>query len=278
MDASPAIMTNLSTWEFQAGTLAHCDCVDWLPKIQPESIQLIAVDPPFFTGKLRVGAGESPAAYPDSWRGSKTKYVDWLLERIRLMIPLLELDGSLLVHLDWHAVHAVKVALDDLMGEDHFQNEIVWRYQTGGASKKRFSRKHDTLLWYTRSDAWKFYPERIPIPRTEKALERARNPKGARIASEDTHKYPEDVISIPQLNPMSNERTGYPTQKPVELMELFVKALTDPGDGVADFFCGSGTTPVAAARLGRRWLACDSSKEAVEIARKRLHSLDRNGN
>jgi DNA modification methylase len=252
--------------------LAEADCLEWMPFLEKGSIRLVAIDPPFLTGKHQVGGGADPASYSDRWAGGKREYLDWLLERVRPMRELLHPEGSFLVHLDWHAVHPVKVALDNLFGEECFQNEIIWYYQTGGAGARRFSRKHDTLLWYTRSDRWVFHPERIAVHRSPKALERAKNPKGARIGSEEVTKFPGDVIFVPALNPMAKERTGYPTQKPVELMEIFVEALTEPGDIVADFFCGSGTTAVAAARHQRGWLACDSSPEAVAIAHKRLLS------
>ncbi len=258
------------------GTLALTDCVDWVPSLPDECIQLVAIDPPFFTGRIQTGSGPDAPKYRDSWAGGKGAYVSWLIDRIGGMWDLIAPTGSLVVHLDWHAVHAVKVALDEFVGEDRFQNEIIWYYQTGGASKKRFSRKHDTLLWYTKSDQYVFHPERIQIPRTEKAMHRARNPRGARISIEDNHKNPDDVLHIPALNPMSNERTGYPTQKPVELMEHFVLALTNEGDTVADFFCGSGTTLVAAQGLGRKWLGCDVSAEAVAVARERLNQGEAN--
>lgn len=265
-------MTNsIPIWRTPDGTLACADCVDWIPTLPPESVRLVAVDPPFFTKRTQVGGGENPPTYEDRWAGGKGAYVSWLMDRLALAWDRLLPDGSLLVHLDWHAVHAVKAALDERFGEKRFQNEIIWVYQTGGAGSRRFSRKHDTLLWYTKSESsWVFRPERIPIPRTPKALHRARNPKGARIAADDLHKNPEDVVSIPALNPMSSERTGYPTQKPVELMEWFILALSDEGEVVADFFCGSGTTLVAAQRLGRKWLGCDVSPEAVGIAKERL--------
>ena len=259
-------------WSLPGGRLAQADCLAWLLEIPEGSLHLIAIDPPFFTGRTQTGSGPDAPAYRDAWAGGKGAYVSWLMERIEKMWERLVPTGSLIVHLDWHAVHAVKVALDECLGEDRFQNEIIWYYQTGGASKKRFSRKHDTLLWYTKSDRWVFHPERIRIPRTEKSLHRARNPKGARISPDDDRKNPDDVLTIPALNPMSNERTGYPTQKPVELMEHFVLALTEEGETVADFFCGSGTTLVAAQRLRRKWLGCDLSEKAIEIARKRLET------
>ena len=263
--------TKLRTWQLRGGTLAHSDCLVWMPTLPPGSARLIAIDPPFATGKARKGGpGQASPSFQDRWEGGVDHYVAWLMERVSLMRELLLPDGSFLIHLDWHVVHAVKVALDHLFGGKHFQNEIIWFYQTGGASQSRFSRKHDTLLWYTRSNRWVFHPERIRVQRSPKALERARNPKGARIDAGNKDKLPGDVLFVPSLNPMARERNGYPTQKPLELMEIFVEALTESGECVADFFCGSGTTVVAAKRLGRRWLACDKSRYAVEITRKRL--------
>lgn len=254
------------------GVLTEGDCLHWLPHLPLSSVRLIAIDPPFLTGKRQVGSGPLAPAYADNWAGGLEAYLNWLLARIGPMRDLLLPDGSFLIHLDWHAVHAVKVALDRLFGPDRFQNEIIWHYQTGGAGRRRFSRKHDSILWYTKSDEWVFRPDRIPVPRSPKALARARNPKGARIAATDDTKLPGDVLFVPSLNPMSNERTGYPTQKPVELQEVFVEALSDPGETVADFFCGSGTTLVAARNHGRRWLGCDVSPQAVQIARSRLET------
>ncbi len=155
-----------------------------------------------------------------------------------------------------------------------FKMSWIWHYQTGGASKDRFSRKHDTILLYSNGPTFYFDGPAVAIPRTPKAMKRAKSGKGARIAATDTHKNPEDVITVPALNPMAKERTGYPTQKPIALLELLIQALCPPPPGgmVADFFCGSGTTLVAAKRLGRRWFGCDVSAAAVELTRARLAS------
>lgn len=246
------------------------DCLEWLQLLPQQEIRLILIDPPFFTGQDQVSSGESEIRYKDSWKGGLQAYLDWLIERVSAMRELLLPDGSFVIHLDWHAVHSVKVELDKVFGSGNFQNEIIWYYQTGGATQRRFSRKHDSLLWYTRSNAWKFYPERIRVHRAPKALERAQNQKGARVAADAHDKLPGDVIFIPSLNPMSRERCGYPTQKPLELASLFIESMTDPEEMVADFFCGSGTTAVAAAQLGRKWLASDISPDAVRITRQRL--------
>jgi len=170
-------------------------------------------------------------------------------------------------------VHYAKVMCDEIFGADRFINELIWYYQTGGASKKHFSRKHDTLLWYAKAaenNAYYFAGEAIAIPRTEKSLKRAQCPTGARIKVTDTHKNPEDVLAIPALNPMSKERTGYPTQKPVELLERLILALCPPQGIVGDFCCGSGTTLVAAQRLGRKFVGCDASADAIALTRRRL--------
>lgn len=143
----------------------------------------------------------------------------------------------------------------------------------GGASKEFFARKHDTIYFYAKSDRYKFYPERVRQPRTEKAMRRAQNPVGARISSSDTTKLPTDVWDIPALNPMESERVDYPTQKPVRLIEKLMLASSNEGDLVLDCFVGSWTTAVAAEGLRRRWIAADLGRFAVHTTRKRLLSI-----
>lgn len=194
----------------------------------------------------------------------------WLKARICAIRSLIREEGAMLLHLDWHAVHYAKVMCDGIFGQERFQNELVWYYQTGGASRGRFSRKHDTILLYSMGGRFYFDGEAVAIPRTAKAMKRARSGRGARIAATDTHKNPDDVLVVPALNPMAKERNGYPTQKPVALLETLIKALCPPAGVVGDFFCGSGTTLVAAQNLGRRWIGGDASEKAVALARKRL--------
>jgi DNA modification methylase len=184
--------------------------------------------------------------------------------------------GVFLLHLDWHAVHYAKVLCDRIFGMGNFQNELIWYYQTGGASKGRFSRKHDSILFYSMGAEFYFDGKAVAIPRTEKAMKRAACPTGARIKLTDTHKNPDDVLVVPALNPMAKERNGYPTQKPVALLETLIKALCPPPPHgvVADLFCGSGTTLVAAQKLGRMWVGGDCSEKAVEVARGRVGVQD----
>lgn len=242
-------------------------------QLPSECIDLIYIDPPFFTGRDFNILSEAKVgrSFSDIWDGGMLDYVLWLSIRLAEMKRLLKPNGSIYVHLDWHAVHYIKVEMDKIFGANCFQNELIWHYQTGGASKVRFSRKHDTILWYSRSPKdWKFYGERIKTPRTPKSLHRARNPLGARISQLDTEKNPNDVLILQQMNPMAKERVGYPTQKPEALLEMILLASSDEGDTIADFFCGSGTTPVVAQRLARRWLSCDESKTAIDLSIERL--------
>jgi len=260
-----------------ANRLFFGDNLHIMRQLPSKSIDLIYIDPPFFSGRnynVIFGDKNEVRSFTDIWEGGMPGYLIWLNARLYEMKRLLKDTGSIYVHLDWHASHYVKVEMDKIFGSNSFQNELIWHYQTGGASKQRFSRKHDTILWYTRSSAnWKFYGDRIKIPRTEKAMARAQNPIGARISSDDSEKNPNDVLIIQQMNPMAIERIGYPTQKPEALLEIIIKASSDQGDVIADFFCGGGTTPAVAQRLNRRWIACDQSRIAIAVTEDRINRL-----
>lgn len=190
-----------------------------------------------------------------------------------MLLPLLAPNGSLVLHLDQRAVHYAKVLLDRLLGEERFVNEIIWHYTGGGRSKSRFSNKHDTLLWYAAGPRPRFNVDAVRVPYAPTS----RYASGGIVSKAGKRYLPhpdgtpvDDVWDIPIVNPMSRERAGYPTQKPLALLERLVAALTDPGDLVVDLFCGSGTTLVAAARLGRRWIGGDRSAAAIACARQRL--------
>ena len=287
----------------EAGLIYEGDCLELAQKMVGGSYDLLYSDPPFFTkrdfaGKMRGGgkngkagaeggaAGEADIArdalkFTDRWlsavsnKNERKEYLAWLEPRLVALKRLLKPGGAFLLHLDWHAVHYAKVMCDELFGEENFQNELIWYYQTGGASKDRFSRKHDTILFYSNGAAEGVYFDgrAIAIPRTAKAMKRAQCATGARIKATDTHKNPDDVLVVPALNPMATERTGYPTQKPVELLEKLIVALCPKGGLAADFFCGSGTTLVAAKRVGRRIVGGHVNSAAVELARRRLDTV-----
>ena len=197
-------------------------------------------------------------------------YLTFLDRRLQVVRPLLSPTLAPCCYTLFYVVHYAKVICDEIFGYENFQNELIWYYQTGGASRGRFSRKHDTILMYSNGPGFYFDGKAIAIPRTPKAMKRARSGKGARILATDTHKNPDDVIVVPALNPMAIERTGYPTQKPVKLLEMLIQALVPEGGAVGDFFCGSGTTLVAAKNLGRRYVGCDENPAAVKLTKKRL--------
>lgn len=236
-----------------------------------KSIDLIYADPPFFSGRnyhVESNDGKIRSSFRDMWPEGITGYLAWLVERIREMKQLLKPTGSLLLHLDWHAVHYVKVETDRIFGYDRFQNEIIWSYRSGGGSRQRYGRKHDTLLWYTVSlDGFVFNLEeaRVPYDAVIAPSRRRLFHEGGKVAG--------SVWDISRPPNHSSEWTGYPTQKPETLLERIVKIHSLPGQVVGDFFCGSGTTPAVAQRLGRRWVACDSSPTAIEVTVSRLSSI-----
>ena len=230
---------------------------DWLKTVgtlAPGSVDLAYVDPPFFTG--RAQRGPTTHVYDDVWDGGLDAYLAWIEPRLAALREVLTETGSLYVHLDWHAVHYVKVMLDRLFGYDHFLNEIVWLYGLGGSSKRRWPRKHDTILWYARSAGRQWF-EAARIPATSRRME-------------GMSKKAPDWWNLPALNNMARERTGYPTQKPLALLERIVTSSCPPGGVVFDPCCGSGTTPAAAHAQGRAFIAADLSTQAVAVTRRRL--------
>jgi DNA modification methylase len=252
-----------------------------LAELPEASLDLVYVDPPFGTGARRVGRGGS---YDDG-RDDVGAFLEFLRPRFEGFRRVLKATGSLFVHLDYRTVHYVKVELDRVFGRAALVNEIVWCYSVGGKSRRAFGRKHDTILWYGRTTDHAFYPERVRVPRKPgshmrvvtnsdgRPVQVKRDRRTGRIYSYpvDDGKVPEDYwTDIETLNRGDRERTGWPTQKPAALLRRIVLATTQPGDLVADFFCGSGTTAVVAAELGRRYLAVDISPEAVAITRSRL--------
>lgn len=256
-------------------TIYLADCIS-LGSVLPQGrFRLVYLDPPFLSGRLRVGS-DPEMSYDDRWPGKLEEYLAWLQDRLQVLIPLLKSDGSLVLHLDWRAAHYAKVILDRLMGYDNFQNEIIWHYTGGGRSKRRFSTKHDTLLWYGRSTRPFFNPDAVRVPYkptsgyaksgivSAAGKKYQPNPGGTPI---------DDVWDIPIINPLSSERVGYPTQKPLQLLTRLILALTEPDDLVLDPFCGSGTTLVAAQKLNRRWVGADISPAAAACAEKRLSEL-----
>jgi DNA modification methylase len=197
------------------------------------------------------------------------------------MHRLLRETGTLYVHCDWHASHYIRIELDRIFGADRFQNEVVWHYGLGAANATRhFLRKHDTIFVYRRGEASTFNVIRGDATHAMLNKYCHEDDAGRYMMSRGRKYYlkggkPLDSVwDIPAIAATSRERLGYPTQKPEALLERIILASSNPGDLVADVFCGSGTTPTVAHRLGRRWLACDSSPDAVALTAQRLAGLD----
>jgi len=242
-------------------------------ELQSESIDLIYIDPPYFSQR-------NYGDFDDRWK-SMQHYLDFMVERLKEMHRLLKPTGSIYVHLDWHAVHYVKVEMDKIFGAQNFQNEIVWCYETAGKSKKSFSKKHDTILFYSKSKEYKIYLERVGIPRKNNHL-RVIEVDGVSIGektdkkSGKIYRYPVSSLKlphdywtdIPAINGRAHKvRIGYQTQKPAELMERIILASSNEGDLVADFFCGSGSFIKKAHELGRSCIGVDKSPKALFLAR-----------
>jgi hypothetical protein len=186
---------------------------------------------------------------------------------------LLSPHGTLYLHLDWHADAYARLLLDELFGADHLLNEIIWTYHGPSPIRRAFNRKHDTILAYVKDGDYTFNVDAVREPYNQNTIKTFHaSPKAGfgKIPDLERGKVPEDWWYFPVVARLHNERTGYPTQKPVALLERIVLASSNPGDFVADFFCGSGTTTFAAAQHGRRFVACDETLRAIHTTRSRL--------
>jgi site-specific DNA-methyltransferase (adenine-specific) len=261
------------------------DCRRVLADLPDGCIDLVYIDPPFGTGQvrrlesIRTGAGVrervgfagrrypfevvSDYRYHDDM--SFGEYLGFLRQCLAEVHRVLRSTGSLYLHLDFHAAHYARLLLDDIFGPERFLNEVIWAYDYGGRAKDRWPRKHDNILWYSKSARWTYNVSDIDrIPYMAPGL--VGPEKAAR------GKLPTDTWWLTIVPTNGAERTGYPTQKPLKLLERIIRASSNPGELVADFFCGSGTTGVAAKQLGRRYLLVDANPDAIRITNERLAS------
>jgi site-specific DNA-methyltransferase (adenine-specific) len=260
------------------------DSADVLPTLPDGCADLIYVDPPFNTGRpqrrqrIRVVRDEdggdrvgfqgrryrsrvvSSSAFDDQFDDLPAFLEPSIREAHRILSPT----GSFFLHLDCREVHYCKLRVDAVFGRESFQNEIIWAYDYGGRSRNRWPAKHDNILWYAKNpDDYTFNYDAI-----DRIPYRAPDLVGPEKAARG--KVPTDVWWQTIVPTHGREKTGYPTQKPIAILERIVRVHSNPGDLVLDFFAGSGTTGEAAARLDRRFLLIDSNPEAVEVMRKRL--------
>lgn len=337
--------------ELEPNRLFWGDNLHVMRQLPSESIDLIYIDPPFFSGRqynVIFGDQNERRSFNDIWEGGLPGYLVWLNARLYEMKRLLKKTGNLVVHLDWHAAHYVKIELDKIFGYNNFHNEIIWHYRRWTGSSREFLKMHDTLLFYSKSDAYYFQPlytdytlestfrkqnyhtrikgddvfvtsvdergvkendfwempnletishlaetfgsrdryiSEVVITYLDYFLKHSNSRLPLKTSKEIQNilkalkSYDSDSLFISLINSQANERIGYPTQKPEELLEKLIVALTpsttdgNPAAVVADFFCGGGTTPSVSQRLGRRWIACDQSRVAVAVTVDRLSHL-----
>lgn len=268
-------------------TLILGNCINELKTITSNSVDLVYLDPPFYTKKthiLKTRDNSKEYQFDDSW-DSLEDYLDLLEKALTECKRVLKNTGSIFLHCDKSASHYLRVLLDKIYGMNNFQNEIVWSYKRWSNSRKGLLNNHQTIYFYSKTKDFKFntiYTDYSPTTNIDQILqERVRDENGKSVYKKDKNGniitgrekkgVPlSDVWEIPFLNPKANERVGYPTQKPVLLLEQIIKIVTDEKDLVLDPFCGSGTTLIAANKLNRKFIGIDISKDAIELSSKRL--------
>ena len=265
------------------GRIVLGDNLEALQGLKDACARLIYIDPPFNTGRAqqrrRIRAREDEEGARTGFRGRRYSvtnvqssvyadrredWLDFLMTRIEASLRCLQEDGSLCLHLDPRESHYAKVALDGLLGRECFMNEIVWAYDYGGRSKTRWPAKHDVILWYALDpERYVFDLEAVDrIPYMAPGLVSAEKAKRG--------KTPTDVWWHTIVPTNGREKTGYPTQKPMGVLERIIKVHTEPGDLVLDYFAGSGTTGAAAAKHGRDFCLIDENPDAVQVMAERL--------
>ena len=264
----------------------HEDCVNGLKFVEKGSIDLIYLDPPFFTQKKqkqKTRDNIKEYSFDDSW-SSIEAYKKFMKERIEVCREMLKDTGSIFLHCNKSASHYLRMALDEVFGYKNFQNEIIWTYRRWSNAKKGLLNAHQAILFYSKTKKFKFnrhYQDYSPTTNIDQIFqERFRNEHGKSAYKKDGKKnillekkkgVPlSDVWEIPYLNPKARERTGFPTQKPILLLEKIISLSSDKGDIILDPFCGSGTTLVAAKILNRKYIGFDILKDAVELSSERL--------
>jgi site-specific DNA-methyltransferase (adenine-specific) len=271
-------------------TVLHGNCQEILETLSPESVDLVYLDPPFFTQKthsLSTRDNSTEFSFEDKWSSLK-EYLAFMESVLLQCQKVLKNTGSIFLHCDKSASHHLRVLLDKVFGEDNFQSEIIWSYKRWSNSKKGLLNSHQTIYFYSKTDNFKFntiYTDYSPTTNIDQILQaRVRNgngkvaylrdEEGNVVLGDEKRGVPlSDVWNIPFLNPKAKERTGYPTQKPILLLERIIEISTEKGDCVLDPFCGSGTTLVSAKLTGRQYIGIDVSKDAVELSNKRLVEL-----
>ena len=274
-------------------------------------IKLIYIDPPFDVGadfSMDIEIGEDTftkkpnileeIAYRDTWGKGADSFIAMIYERLALMRDLLAEDGSIYVHCDWRVTSYIRHILDEVFGRDSLNNEIIWYFSQGGKGSANFGKKHNTIWFYRKTESAIFNEKSVRMKFTPHKQDSTGKNYGGRMGIDedgreyvekwgtgkkklyryylDEGKLPEDVwTDIQSIQSAASERVDYPTQKPEALLDRIVKASSNKGNIVADFFCGSGTTAAVAEKLGRKWIATDLGKFAIHTTRKRMIEVQR---
>ena len=261
----------------------HGDNLSVIEQLPDATFQLIYIDPPFNTGRVqtrpqltmvRSERGSRRGFQGETYetiRGAALSYNDDFADYWQFLAPRLEQawrlladDGTLYLHLDYREAHYAKVLLDGMFGKDSFLNEIIWAYDYGAKSKRRWPAKHDTILVYVKNpDGYVFHSD---------AVDREPYMAPGLVTEEQAArgKLPTDVWWHTIVSPTGKEKTGYPTQKPIGILRRILQASSDEGAWVLDFFAGSGTTGVVASSLGRRFILVDENEEAIRVIQERV--------
>ena len=258
--------------------LYNSDCLKVMRGLSSDSIDMIYLDPPFYTQRVQSLSDRNGRKYEfaDTW-DSLGDYLSFMRVRIEEMKRILKPTGGVFLHCDTSASHYLRILLDEIFGVDNFRSEIIWTYKRWSNSKKGLLPAHQTIFYYTKGKNYKFniiygnYSATTNLDQILQERERdekgkavyKRNKNGEIVTAKEKKGVPiSDVWEIPFLNPKAKERTGYPTQKPIELLERIIRISTDEGDCVLDPFCGSGTTLVSAKLLNRDYIGIDINTDS----------------
>lgn len=283
------------------------DNLTWLKQFPNKLVDLIYLDPPFFSNKhyeVIFNDGEEIRSFEDRWKGGINHYIEWMKERIFELHRVLKDAGSFYLHCDWHASHYLKVTCDNIFGYNNFRNEIIWHYRRWTNVQKQFQKMHDVILFYAKTDDNIFNPIEVEISDSQKnkfqrgydtnvihtkdkitkqiIIYDIEKVKKARINiseydnvvnREAPKVFSPDVWIMPPINSQAKERMGYPTQKPEKLIERIILASSNKNDLILDPFCGCGTTIAVAQRLGRKWIGIDVSPSACKLMKLRVEKV-----
>lgn len=274
----------------ETNKIFHGNCVEKLKEIDANKVDLIYFDPPFFTQrkhKLTNKDNSKTFEFDDKYN-SIDEYLSLIENVLEQSKRVLKTTGSVFLHCDKTASHNIRLVLDKVFGRDNFQSEIIWSYKRWSNAKKGLLNSHQVIFFYSKTQDFKFntlYTDYSATTNLDQILQdRERNENGKSVYKRDENGNAilgkekkgvplSDVWEIPYLNPKAKERTGYPTQKPVLLLNQLINIATDEGDLVLDPFCGSGTTCVSAKHLKRNYIGIDISIDAVELANTRLEEM-----